>query len=100
MVDHGYMKTLDAARSGGKIVLLFVLSVVRVPVLSPLMLLLPFIMLIRMHFTERTATLLRLKLFRSQNKMVSHVRSPLSTQQPRGYRHSGPHASGVAATHP
>lgn len=107
VVDHGYMRIFDCAKSLGKILILLAWSITVSAATFPLMLLLPTSLILRVVCMERESTALRLKLFRMQVRggdrsrtlpsliSVSHL--PLSspslpslTERARCYRRLGP----------
>mmetsp|Transcript_36218 Transcript_36218/g.72015 ORF Transcript_36218/g.72015 Transcript_36218/m.72015 type:complete len:832 (-) Transcript_36218:455-2950(-) len=73
VVDHGYMQLIAAAAAGGKIIFILLFTAATTPYALPLQLGLPIFMLHRMYTREPSATMLRLRAFRAQNRMLGHA---------------------------
>ena len=81
VVDHGYMQLLAGAAALGKIIAILLFTAFHSPQGVPLQLLLPLFMLVRLRSAEQTATTLRLKYFRAQNRMLSHAETATNNYQ-------------------
>lgn len=73
VVDNGYMQLIALVASLGKIACILFFTSFRAPLALPLQLALPLFALWRMASREATATVLRLKYFRAQNRMLDHA---------------------------
>ncbi len=73
VVDHGYMRLFDCAKSLGKIIILLVWALSVSPVTLPVMLLLPSVLVVRIYTQEKTSTELRLKWFKVQDLVIAHA---------------------------
>ena len=73
VIDNGFMATIRGAASTGRIVAILLFTAYNTPHALPLQLALPVFMLHRMYYREELATVLRLKYFRAQNRMLSHA---------------------------
>ena len=78
VVDNGYMKLLDVARSAGMIACLIVWTASRVPASAPVMIIPLAICFYRLYRAERTALILRLKYFKAQGNMLALAEDVIS----------------------
>ena len=78
VVDNGYLKLVEVARSVGMILAIVVWTGIRVPAGVPLMMMPLFIMAHRLYSVERTALTLRLKYFKAQGNMLAHADDVIS----------------------
>ena len=73
VVDNGYMQLIALVASLGKIACILFFTSFRAPLALPLQLALPVFAFWRMTSREATATVLRLKYFRAQNRILDHA---------------------------